>query len=129
MFKNLFGKKGSKESKEESKITWIPLTSVEQLEDIAKKSATRTQMIFKHSTTCGISRMVFNMFGRNFDFIGNQVDLYYLDLHSYRDVSNETARKFQIMHQSPQLLIIKNGVVVAHDSHGGITDLNLAELI
>lgn len=129
MFNKLFGKRERSEKKEERKIPWIPLVSVEQLEDITEKSAGRTQMIFKHSTTCGISRMVFNMFGKNFDFEKNLIDLYYLDLHSYRDVSNETARKFQVMHQSPQLLIIKNGVAVAHDSHGGITDMNLSEWV
>ncbi len=42
----------------------------------------------------------------------DEFDLYYLDLHSNREVSNETGYKFQVMHQSPQLLVIRNGVVV-----------------
>ena len=129
MFKNLFGNKDGSEKKQENQITWIPLTSLEQLEKIENNSASRTQMIFKHSTTCGISRMVFNRFGSGFDFEKNRIDPYYLDLHAFRDVSNAIAGKFQIMHQSPQLVIIKNGVVVAHDSHGGITGLNLAEFV
>jgi len=129
MFNKLFGKKEKETKKEEVKIPWIPLTSLEQLEELVQKSTTRTQMIFKHSTTCGISRMVLNMFGKDFDFNENRVDIYYLDLHSYREVSNETARRFQVLHQSPQLLIIKKGVVVAHDSHGAITEMNLSELV
>ena len=129
MFKNLFGKKEGNGEKKEGQIPWIPLTSVEQLDDIAEKSISRTQIIFKHSTTCGISRMVFNMFGKGFDFVENQVDIYYLDLHRFRAVSNEVANRFQVHHQSPQLLIIKNGEVAIHDSHGGITDLNLPELV
>lgn len=129
MFKNLFGKRDGSEKKQENQIPWIPLTSLEQLENIDNNSASRTQIIFKHSTTCGISRMVFNRFGTGFDFEKNQIDPYYLDIHDFRDVSNEISSKFKIMHQSPQLLIIKNGAVVAHDSHGGITDFNLAELV
>ncbi|MFH6604165.1 bacillithiol system redox-active protein YtxJ [Maribacter algicola] len=129
MFGKLFGKKDIGETKENIKIPWVPLTSTEQLDEIIDKSALRTQMLFKHSTTCGISRMVLNRFGKNFDFKENQVDLYYLDLHSFRGLSNEIASRFQVAHQSPQLLVVKNGVVVAHDSHGGINDLDLKTLV
>jgi bacillithiol system protein YtxJ len=121
MFKKLFG---SSEPKEEKVLPWIPLTTVDQLDTIAEKSKGKTQLIFKHSTRCGISRMVMNQFVSAYDIDAN-ADLYYLDLLSYRDVSNETGYKFQVMHQSPQLLVIKNGVVVAHASHGGINDMDL----
>jgi len=57
------------------------------------------------------------------------LDLYYLDLLSYREVSNETGYKFQVIHQSPQLLIIKNGVAVAHASHGGISEVDLEKFV
>jgi bacillithiol system protein YtxJ len=33
------------------------------------------------------------------------------------------------MHESPQLLVIKNGVVVAHDSHGGVNAIDLNSFI
>lgn len=125
IFNSLFGRKNTASEKKKKTLPWISLVSLDQLEEIAQKSAIKTQMIFKHSTTCGISRMVFNMFGKGFDFTENQIDLYYLDLHSYREVSKEVGYRFQIMHQSPQLLIIKDGVVVAHESHGGITNIDL----
>ena len=125
IFNSLFGKKNKSDKKEKKNLPWIPLTSLDQLEEIVKNSAVKIQMIFKHSTTCGISRMVFNRFGNDFDFDKNQIDLYYLDLHGYREVSNEVGYRFQVMHQSPQLLIIKNGTVVAHESHGGVTQLDL----
>ena len=57
------------------------------------------------------------------------LDLYYLDLLSYRDVSNETGYKFQVIHQSPQLLVIKNGNAIAHASHGGISELDLEKFV
>ncbi|WP_138433589.1 bacillithiol system redox-active protein YtxJ [Winogradskyella algicola] len=125
MFKKLFG---SSEPKEEKILPWIALNSVEQLHEIEERSKGKTQLIFKHSTRCGISRMVMNQFVAAYDLDLN-ADLYYLDLLSYREVSNEVGYKFQVLHESPQLLVIKNGVVVAHASHGGINDMDLAKFI
>lgn len=129
LFNSLFGSKNDNVQKEEKQIPWIPLTSLEQLEEIEKKSSTRPQLIFKHSTTCGISRMVLNMFTQEYSLAESQIDPYFLDLHSYRKVSDEVGYKFQVMHQSPQLLIIKNGTVVAHHSHGAITEMNLEKFV
>ena len=133
MFKKLFGNKeggsSAKASKREEKVLpWIALNSVEQLNAIEEASKTKTQLIFKHSTRCGISRMVMNQFISMYDETLN-ADLYYLDLLSYREVSNETGYKFQVMHQSPQLLVIRNGIAVAHASHGAINDVALEQFI
>jgi len=127
IFNKIFG--SSSEEKEEKVLPWIALTSVAQLGDIEEKSKTKTQAIFKHSTRCGISKMVLRQFTQAYDLSESDVDLYFLDLLNYRDVSNETGYKFQVMHESPQLLIIKNGVVLAHASHGAINNLNLEELV
>ena len=128
IFGSLFS--GNSDSKKDKKILpWIPLQSINQLDEIEKKSKGKTQVIFKHSTTCGISRMVLNMFVDTYDVSEGQLDLYFLDLHAHRDVSNETGIKFQVVHQSPQLLIIKNGVTVFHTSHGAISDVSLEKFI
>ncbi|MGJ8550611.1 bacillithiol system redox-active protein YtxJ [Winogradskyella wichelsiae] len=121
MFKKLFG---SSEPKEEKILPWQALTDSSQLETIVEKSKTKTQVVFKHSTRCGISSMVMKQFVSAYDLDLN-VDLYYLDLLSYRSVSDEVGYKFQVMHQSPQLLVIKNGIVVTHASHGAINDVDL----
>ncbi len=123
----LFG--GSSEPKEEKVLPWIALNSLEQLNDISKKSRAKTQVIFKHSTRCGISRMVMNQFVDAYDLEHNNLDLYYLDLLNYREVSNEVGYKFQVMHQSPQLLVIRNGSAVAHASHGGINEIDLSRFV
>ncbi|WP_426430721.1 bacillithiol system redox-active protein YtxJ [Winogradskyella sp. HB-48] len=125
MFKKLFG---PSEPKEEKILPWIALNSIKQLSAVEERSKTKTQLIFKHSTRCGISRMVMNQFVAAYDLDLN-ADLYYLDLLSYRDVSNEVGYKFQVMHESPQLLVIKNGVVVAHASHGAINAMDLVKYI
>ena len=128
LFSGLF-RKEEDNGKVEKVFPWIPLTSVDQLEEIEEKSKSKPQLIFKHSITCGISRMVIRTFTDTFELSEERVDVYYLDLHSYRGVSNEVGYKFQVMHQSPQVIIIKNGEVVAHDSHGSITEMNFSELI
>ena len=127
LFNKLFS--GSTEEKEIKNLPWIQLTTLKQLQDIETKSATKPQVIFKHSTRCGISRMVIKQFEADYNFTEKDFDLYYLDLLNYRDISNEVGYKFQIMHESPQLLIIKNGVTVAYESHGGINSLNLSSYI
>jgi bacillithiol system protein YtxJ len=127
LFNKIFS--GSSEVKEEKVLPWMALTSVTQLQDIEEKSKTKTQVIFKHSTRCGISRMVMKQFVNAYGLSETDIDLYYLDLLNYRDVSNEAGYKFQVMHESPQLLVIKNGVVVAHASHGSINNLNLEQYI
>lgn len=126
-FSKIFDTKSS-QNKEEKILPWIPLTSTDELDHIVDRSITKTQLIFKHSTRCGISRMVMNQFVATYNLDLN-ADLYYLDLLSYREVSNEVGYKFQVLHESPQLLVIKNGVVLAHASHGAINDIDLVKFI
>ncbi len=123
--KNIFR---SSEPKEEKALPWQALRSVDQLAVIDERSKTKTQVIFKHSTRCGISSMVMNQFVSMYDVAAN-IDLYYLDLLSFRDVSDEVGYKFQVMHQSPQLLVIRNGVTVAHASHGAVNDIDLSRFV
>jgi len=126
-FNKIFG--SSEEAKEEKVLPWIPLNELQQLNHIESKSATKPQVIFKHSTRCGISRMVMNQFIDAYDFTEKDLDLYYFDLLNYREISSEIAAKFQVIHESPQLLVIKNGIVVAYDSHGSINEIDLNQFI
>ena len=127
LLNKIFG--SSTEPKKEKVLPWISLTTLEQLTNIQSKSQTKTQIVFKHSTRCGISRMVMNQFIAAYSLSESNADLYYLDLLNYREISNEIASKFQVFHESPQLLVIKNGVAVANASHGAINELNLNRYI
>ncbi|GAB5401436.1 MAG: bacillithiol system redox-active protein YtxJ [Aureisphaera sp.] len=122
---------GSKENhdKEEKQLPWKALTTVEQLTQIVQESKTRPVAIFKHSTRCGISRMVLRNFEGTYEVDPEQMHLYYLDLLAYRNVSDEVGFKFQVLHQSPQLIVIKNGVAVAHASHHGIRAEELVNFV
>ena len=127
LLKTWFG--GSGETKEKKVLPWIALNSTEQFDDIIKASKVKPQLIFKYSTRCGVSRMVLNQFESFYNYSENDFDLYFLDLIAYRDVSSETGYRFQVLHESPQLLVIKNEVVVAHSSHGAINNFDLHQFI
>ena len=126
LFKNIFGTSDIRNART---MPWITLNTLNQLDVIMDSSKSKTQIIFKHSTRCGISRMVLNQFSGNYNLSANDADLYYLDLLSNRDVSDEVAYRFQVLHQSPQLLVIRNGIAVSHASHGDINRMDLTKFI
>ncbi len=100
-------------------MNWIPLRSAEQLEEIRERSTARPQLIFKHSTRCSTSTLVKGRLERG--EAPQAIDFYYLDLINYRPVSNKVADAFQIDHESPQVLLIRDGKCVYDESHLGIT--------
>ena len=105
------------------------LESVDQLEIIKSSSFKTSQLIFKHSTRCSISRFVLADFTAHFTYAETEFGTYYLDLLSYREISNVIAERFEVQHQSPQLIVIKNGKAIAHASHEGINDLQLSKFL
>lgn len=115
----------SSEEQEEKALVWKPLVGEGQLGFITEASKEKAQAIFKHSTRCGISRMVLKQFEKDFKAEFN-VDMYILDLLENRELSAEIANKFKVYHESPQLIILKNGEVVKHVSHGGINSVDLS---
>lgn len=106
-------------------MNWTPLTSNQQIDDIKENNG--YSLIFKHSTRCNISVMAKKKFELDCNELPTNILFYYLDLLSYRLISNSIANSFAIKHQSPQLLVIKNGECVLHQSHGDISvdDVNL----
>ena len=102
-----------------SKVGWRQLTDLGQLNEIVAESADKPVIIFKHSTRCGVSRMVLKQFENEFD-LQSKVTPYFLDLLEHRNISNEIANRFGVFHQSPQLIVIKDGTAVFNDSHGSI---------
>lgn len=127
LLKKIFG--GESVEREEKVLPWIPLNDIQQLDYIKQKSSIKPQVIFKHSTRCGISSMVQRQFIKDYNFSEKDLDLYYLDILSYRQISDETGYKFQLIHESPQLLVIKNGALVAHASHGQINQVDLSRFV
>lgn len=134
IFGSIFGKPQDGQDKKKievnSAIQWIPLTSISQFDEIKEKSRLKTVGIFKHSTRCIISKTVLKNFEENFlENFSEHFEMYYLDLLNYREVSNEVGHEFEVLHQSPQLLLIQNEVTVTDASHYDITQLNLKKFI
>ncbi|PRY14775.1 bacillithiol system protein YtxJ [Pontibacter ummariensis] len=103
-------------------MNWHPLTSVEQLDEIIEESKSTPVVIFKHSTSCSISATAKARIERQWDGAGvDHVKPYYLDLLKYRPVSNEVAEVLQVRHESPQLLLLQDGVCTYDTSHMSIS--------
>ncbi|HYD22173.1 MAG TPA: bacillithiol system redox-active protein YtxJ [Flavipsychrobacter sp.] len=100
-------------------MNWIPLTEERQLDAIQRESKEQAVVIFKHSTRCSISSMAKMRLERE-EAPGN-VKFYYLDLLSYRPISNKITELFSVHHESPQILVIKNGECTYEESHNGIS--------
>jgi bacillithiol system protein YtxJ len=98
---------------------WIHLTDEEQLKQIISKSQLKPQVIFKHSTRCSISAVALQRLQRVSQ--PSDIDFYFLDLIAYRPLSNKIAEVFKVRHESPQVLVIRDGACVYEESHMGIS--------
>ncbi|MFC4263918.1 bacillithiol system redox-active protein YtxJ [Ferruginibacter yonginensis] len=99
-------------------MNWIDLHDIAGIETIKQKSNEKAQVIFKHSTRCSISSMAKSRLERATTPDG--IDFHYLDLIAHRDVSAAIADTFDVQHESPQILIIKNGTCIFDESHNAI---------
>lgn len=109
-------------------MNWISLNEEGQLDAIKEKSQQQPVLIFKHSTRCSISAAALNRLERSW----KEEDLsdlapYYLDLINHRNISNRIASDFQVIHESPQALLIHKGNVIYHASHMSISYQDLKE--
>ena len=117
-FNKIFG--SSAEEKSSQKF-WNYIESEEDLKRAIATSAEKKVAIFKHSTKCFISKTVLKNFEKEVENSDKNVDYYFLDLLAHRDLSNKIADDLGVTHQSPQLIVLENGVVVNHASHQSIS--------
>ena len=101
----------------EGQDEWINLTDENQLNEIIVESRSKPVIIYKHSTRCGLSTVAYQRLQNGLDKLTPQASLYYLDLIQYREVSAKVSEIFGVRHQSPQVLIIKNGAAAYMASH------------
>jgi len=108
-------------------MQWTNITDGTQISEIQKQ--TGYSLIFKHSTRCSVSMMAKRRFEMDWDALPEGTALYFLDLISYRDISAQIAETFQVHHESPQILLIKDGNCILDASHGDISAEEVAEVI
>jgi len=99
-------------------MNWIPLENTDELEALLTRSNHRPQVIFKHSTRCSVSSMIKNRLERS--EAPPEIDFHYLNLIRFRALSNEIATKFDVHHESPQVLLIENGECIYAEDHSAI---------
>ena len=121
--KNLFQIESEKESA--AKFNWLNLQNLDHLNDLHATSFQHPQVIFKHSTNCGISSLIRRSFEKEENHPKTGITYHLLDLIAFRTISNTVAEKYDVRHESPQVLVIKEGRVVAHASHSGIDAIDL----
>ena len=125
-FNNLFG---NTEQENVSTIEWRKVTDMGHVDEIIDLSYEKPVLIFKHSTRCSISRFALKRLENEYDFSTEVLQPYFLDLLAYRSISNEIAARFGIVHQSPQLLLIKEGRSVYDASHDAIDSNKLRKYL
>lgn len=105
---------------------WQAIQSAADLDMIVQESFEHTIVIFKHSTRCNISSIAKHRIESDWTKEQDNIKFFYLDLLKHRDISNLIAEKFQVHHQSPQIIVIKNGEVVLDANH---LDIQVAEIL
>ena len=97
--------------------SWKIITNTSQLDEAEAISYEKPVILFKHSVSCGISAAAKYRLEQNWSDLEADVEFYYLDLLAYRPISNEIASRYKVIHQSPQVIILKGGVAVYDNSH------------
>jgi bacillithiol system protein YtxJ len=117
---------GSSKNQNLTKLNWKILNSDQQVQQILDLSHSKPVAIFKHSTRCSISIMAKDRLERAWKEEDNElVDIYYLDLISFRSISNLVSELSKVHHESPQLILFKNGAAIYDASH---QEINLDDL-
>ncbi len=119
-FDKMFSGEDKGDKVEKQLVPWIQLDSLDMLEQLEAESFKQPVAILKHSTSCGISRMVLRQFEKEYDLEADTIKLYFLDLLRFREISNRIASKFNVPHESPQLIVLKDGKAVHDSSHSAI---------
>jgi bacillithiol system protein YtxJ len=113
-----------------SSMEWTALREIDQLEEIKIQSEKTPVLIFKHSFRCNISRTALDRLERHWNKIEvGSIKPYFLDLLSYRQLSDSIARTFKVDHESPQILLIHKGKSILDLSHFEIDYLQIKAAI
>ncbi len=110
-------------------MNWNLLEDVADFEKLSQQGSLSTYAIFKHSTRCPISSAAKNRVEATWEQENPTTAIYYLDLLAHRDISNLIAERLGVIHQSPQLIVVKNGEVVYQASHVAINPSKVAEIL
>jgi len=101
-------------------LIWIDLTNktgLDNLNSSSKGDSNQIILIFKHSTRCGTSMIAKKEFEKHWK---SELPVHLVNVVENREVSNIIEHLYQVKHESPQLLLIRNGKCIYNESHYGI---------
>jgi bacillithiol system protein YtxJ len=99
---------------------WGRLSDTSDLKKLNEASFSKFQMIYKHSTRCATSYFALQNLKNFPEAKLQEVDLYIVDVISQRELSNEISEHFEVRHESPQIMLLKNGQLIWNASHGDV---------
>jgi bacillithiol system protein YtxJ len=98
-----------------------PLADIAALEAAIAESRQRPVLIFKHSRNCGISCEAFDELHAHLADGAGEASYNVITVQQHRSVSDEAASRFGLRHETPQAILVKDGVAVWNASHFSIT--------
>lgn len=102
---------------------FIRLEDAHGFADLVDASKSRPVVVFKHSLTCPLSAAAYEQLAE----LGVEVAL--VEVQTSRELSREIERKTGITHESPQVILLRNGQVVWTASHWNVKAESLAEAL
>ncbi|NIJ54330.1 bacillithiol system redox-active protein YtxJ [Dyadobacter arcticus] len=101
-------------------MNWVTINSEEEVESIYNSAD--YSIIYKHSPRCMTSLMAYRQLKNDVNAVQHlDMPLYIVDVISNRRESMAIASNFQVQHQSPQILVVKNGECLYDASHEAIS--------
>ena len=111
-------------------MEWNALRSEDQVGKLHEESRKYPILIFKYSNRCSLSRVVLDRLERSWKpDQSNEMKAYFLDLISYRSISDMVSSYYNVPHESPQVLVVKNGNAIYDESHFGISFDRIVEAL
>lgn len=104
-------------------MTDLPVIATEtELDELLRGSRERDLWLFKHSTRCGASAYALLELEKFLREHGDALDatVRLLEVPRQRELSDAVAERTGVRHQSPQLLVLRDGKVIWQASHWGI---------
>lgn len=99
---------------------WEMISDPSQVDPIIEASKEKPQLIYKHSHRCSVCFAAKGALEQASDTVLQHADMHFVNVVRSRDASNKIASELDIRHQSPQAILVDNGEVVWHGSHGSI---------
>ena len=93
---------------------FVRITDIRAFEELLSRSKERPVVIFKHSTTCPISASAYQQMAR---FEG---EVALVEIQRARELSREIEDRTGVAHESPQVIVLRNGQVVWNASHSKV---------